>query len=64
MATMPGYKPKTTRISLEEAAMTLDFILDPEVTTKGSLRSINDCRCESKCGLEVFWRMHSEVYFI
>ncbi|KAG6776234.1 hypothetical protein POTOM_019740 [Populus tomentosa] len=44
MASMPGYKPKTTRISLEEAAMTLDFILDPEVTSKGSLRSINDCR--------------------
>ncbi|KAJ6920303.1 carboxypeptidase D [Populus alba x Populus x berolinensis] len=64
MASMPGYKPKTTRISLEEAAMTLDFILDPEVTSKGSLRSINDCRCENKCGLEIFWRVHSEVYFI
>nr|TKS03626.1 carboxypeptidase D [Populus alba] len=64
MASMHGYKPKTTRISLEEAAMTLDFILDPEVTSKGSLRSINDCRCENKCGLEIFWRVHSEVYFI
>ncbi|KAG5254971.1 carboxypeptidase [Salix suchowensis] len=64
VATMPGYKPKTTRISLDEAAMTLDFILDPEVTTKGSLRSINDCRCESNCGLEFFWRVHSQVYFI
>ncbi|KAJ6306789.1 hypothetical protein OIU78_021994 [Salix suchowensis] len=63
VATMPGYKPKTTRISLDEAAMTLDFILDPEVTTKGSLRSI-DCKCESNCGLEFFWRVHSQVYFI
>ncbi|CAK7346734.1 unnamed protein product [Dovyalis caffra] len=60
MATVPGYKPKTTRISLGEAAMNLDFILDPEVTTKGSLRSINDCSCESKCGFEIFWRVHLE----
>lgn len=53
MATAPGYKPKTTHISLGEAAMDLDFILDPEVTTKGNLPSINDCSCESKCGLEI-----------
>ncbi|KAJ6938975.1 hypothetical protein NC651_005416 [Populus alba x Populus x berolinensis] len=57
MATAPGYKPKTTHISLGEAAMDLDFILDPEVKTKGNLPIINDCSCESKCGLEI--NMHT-----
>ncbi|KAB5568459.1 hypothetical protein DKX38_002252 [Salix brachista] len=62
--TVPGYKPKTTCISLGEAAMDLDFILDPEGTTKGNLGSMNACSCESMCRLEIFWRVHSEVYFI
>ncbi|KAJ7006372.1 hypothetical protein NC653_005657 [Populus alba x Populus x berolinensis] len=57
MATAPGYKPKTTHISLGEAAMDLDFILDPEVKTKGNLPIINDCSCESKCVLEI--NMHT-----
>ncbi|KAJ6954009.1 hypothetical protein NC652_005672 [Populus alba x Populus x berolinensis] len=38
-------------ISLGEAAMDLDFILDPEVKTKGNLPIINDCSCESKCNV-------------
>ncbi|KAJ6391872.1 hypothetical protein OIU77_025769 [Salix suchowensis] len=62
--TVPGYKPKTTCISLGEAAMDPDFILDPEGTTKGNLGSMNACSCESMCRLEIFWRVHSEVYFI
>ncbi|KAG6625936.1 hypothetical protein CIPAW_15G012300 [Carya illinoinensis] len=37
MATVPGYKSRSTGIWLEEAAMTLDFVLDPEVTLKGFL---------------------------
>ncbi|GAU13309.1 hypothetical protein TSUD_42630 [Trifolium subterraneum] len=34
VATMPGYKSKNTSIWLDEGAMTLDFVLDPEVSVK------------------------------
>lgn len=64
VATMPGYKSKTTHISLGEAAMTLDFILDPEIVTKGSLQSSYNCNCDSKARPEIFGRVHLEVYFI
>ncbi|XP_060673306.1 carboxypeptidase SOL1 [Ziziphus jujuba] len=37
VATAPGYRSKTTSIWLEEAATTVDFILDPEVTPEGNL---------------------------
>ncbi|KAK1553634.1 hypothetical protein Q3G72_001381 [Acer saccharum] len=44
MATMPGYKSKSTVIWLEEGAITVDFILDPGGTPKGNLlRNICDC---------------------
>ncbi|KAK3009558.1 hypothetical protein RJ639_013535 [Escallonia herrerae] len=36
-ASMPGHKPKSTVILLGEEAMTLDFVLDPEITDKESL---------------------------
>ncbi|KAJ4850240.1 hypothetical protein Tsubulata_008171 [Turnera subulata] len=67
VATMPGYKSKTTCISLGETAMTLDFILDPEIPTMTYLHSVNnDCHCieSGKPSLERFWRLHSEVYLI
>ncbi|GAY39730.1 hypothetical protein CUMW_046700 [Citrus unshiu] len=42
MASMPGYKPKSTIIWLEETA-TADFILDPDITLEGNtLGSICD----------------------
>ncbi|GMY29499.1 carboxypeptidase SOL1 isoform X2 [Fagus crenata] len=68
MATMPGYKSRSTFIWLEEAAMTLDFVLDPEVTHKGSLlRSGCECDCGNKSRLEFvgfLWGGHLEVCFI
>ncbi|XP_062098712.1 carboxypeptidase SOL1-like isoform X2 [Humulus lupulus] len=46
MATVPGYKSKTTNIWLEKSAMTVDFVLDPEVTPNGNLlRSACECNC-------------------
>ncbi|PON52678.1 Peptidase [Parasponia andersonii] len=46
MATVPGYGSKTTNVWLEEAAMTVDFVLDPETTPKGNLlRSACECNC-------------------
>ncbi|KAK9219983.1 hypothetical protein WN943_008630 [Citrus x changshan-huyou] len=43
MASIPGYKPKSTIIWLEETA-TADFILDPDITLQGNtLGSICDC---------------------
>lgn len=68
MATMPGYKSRSTFIWLEEAAMTLDFVLDPEVTHKGSLlRSGCECDCGNKSRLQFvgfLWGGHLEVCFI
>lgn len=34
---MPGYKTKSTRILLGEEAMTVDFVLDPEIIHQGRL---------------------------
>ncbi|XP_059630399.1 carboxypeptidase SOL1 isoform X2 [Cornus florida] len=49
IATMPGYKSKRTSILLGEEAMTVDFVLDPEITPKGNiLRSGYDCSCDHK----------------
>ncbi|XP_020535523.1 carboxypeptidase SOL1 isoform X2 [Jatropha curcas] len=64
VASMPGYKSKSTCISLGEAAMTLDFILDPEVATKENLLSIYECSCDGKGGLGTFWGFHLEFYTI
>ncbi|XWS23508.1 hypothetical protein CRYUN_Cryun28dG0020300 [Craigia yunnanensis] len=68
MAAVPGYKSKATNIWLEEEAMTVDFILDPEVTSEGTLlRSICDCNCGGKSRLlsvEYFWGIHFEVYLV
>ncbi|TYK04505.1 carboxypeptidase SOL1 isoform X2 [Cucumis melo var. makuwa] len=37
-ASMPGYKSKDTSIWLEEGAMSVDFVLDPDTTAKGKRR--------------------------
>ncbi|KAH9691931.1 Carboxypeptidase SOL1 [Citrus sinensis] len=51
MASMPGYKPKSTSIWLEETA-TADFILDPDSALEDNTpRSICDCSCDSKAKL-------------
>lgn len=67
MASMPGYKPKSTSIWLEETA-TADFILDPDSTLVGNtLRSICDCSCDSKAKLvllEFLWGFHMETCFV
>lgn len=52
VASMPGYKSKSTSIWLGEAGTTLDFVLDPEVTLKGNLlRSGCECDCGYMSGL-------------
>ncbi|KAH9757732.1 Carboxypeptidase SOL1 [Citrus sinensis] len=51
MGSMPGYKPKSTSIWLEETA-TADFILDPDSALKDNTpRSICDCSYDSKAKL-------------
>jgi carboxypeptidase D len=67
VATMPGYKSKNTSIWLDEGAMTLDFVLDPEVSVKGILQNVYDCNCDSKSKLEFvqfLWGSHFEVFFV
>ncbi|CAI8604315.1 unnamed protein product [Vicia faba] len=68
VATMPGYKSRNTTIWLDEGAMTLDFVLDPEVSMKGSiLQNVYDCNCDSKSKLEFvefLWGSHLEVFFV
>ncbi|XP_024022850.1 carboxypeptidase SOL1 isoform X2 [Morus notabilis] len=68
MATVPGYRSKTTHIWLEEAATTVDFILDPVVTPKGNLlQSACECNCGSlsRYGfVDFFQGGHFEVYAI
>lgn len=68
VASMPGYKPKTTTIWLEEGAMTLDFILDPVATpVNNQLKSICDCSCSGKSSIELMgfvWNAHLGVYFL
>lgn len=68
VASMPGYKPKTTTIWLEEGAMTLDFILDPVATpVDNQLKSICDCSCSGKSSIELLgfvWNAHLGVYFL
>ncbi|KAF7821700.1 Retrovirus-related Pol polyprotein from transposon TNT 1-94 [Senna tora] len=68
MATMPGYKSKSTSIWLDEGPMTVDFILEPEVAVKGTvLNNVFDCNCITKSGLgfvEILWGAHLEVFFV
>ena len=68
MATVPGYGSKTTNVWLEEAAMTVDFVLDPEATPKGNLlRSACECNCGSLSRykfVDFFRDAHLEVYAI
>ncbi|KAH9691921.1 Carboxypeptidase SOL1 [Citrus sinensis] len=67
MASMPGYKPKSTSIWLEETA-TADFILDPDSALEDNTpRSICDCSCDSKAKLvllEFLLGFHVEVCFV
>ncbi|OMO73504.1 Peptidase M14, carboxypeptidase A [Corchorus capsularis] len=68
IAAVPGYKSKTTSIWLGEEATTVDFVLDPEVNSEGTLlRSICNCDCGDKSRLhlvEYFWGIHIEVYLV
>lgn len=65
---MPGYKSRNTTIWLDEGAMTLDFVLDPEVSVKGGiLQNVYDCNCDGKSKLEFvefLWGSHLEVFFV
>ncbi|XP_057734608.1 carboxypeptidase SOL1 isoform X1 [Arachis stenosperma] len=68
VATMPGYKSKNTTIWLDEGAVSLDFVLDPEFTVKGSvLQNDYDCNCNNKRTLEFVHFLggfHLELYLI
>ncbi|XP_044511881.1 carboxypeptidase SOL1 isoform X3 [Mangifera indica] len=62
IASAPGYKSKSTTIWLEEEAVTVDFILDPDETLEGNLlRSI--CDCGSGVTTKFYWRFHIEICF-
>ncbi|KAL5560243.1 hypothetical protein UlMin_036454 [Ulmus minor] len=68
VATVPGYRSKTTHIWLQEAATTVDFVLDPEVNAKGNLlQSACECNCGSLSRYKIvdfFQGAHFEVYII
>ncbi|XP_071716188.1 carboxypeptidase SOL1 [Rutidosis leptorrhynchoides] len=51
VATMPGYKTRTTTIVVKEELMTLDFILEPEITIAD--RFLPN-RCVSRRSLNIF----------
>ncbi|XP_010261030.1 PREDICTED: carboxypeptidase SOL1 isoform X2 [Nelumbo nucifera] len=55
MVSMPGYKSKTTRILLEEEAMSVDFILDPveNPQLRKQVGSACDCSCDDKTNFEL-----------
>ncbi|XP_068652267.1 carboxypeptidase SOL1-like [Aristolochia californica] len=53
VATMPGYRSKSTRILLGGDAMTVDFVLDPEEDQHRQLSSICKCDCENEDKLEM-----------
>ncbi|KAF8411590.1 hypothetical protein HHK36_004147 [Tetracentron sinense] len=56
MATMPGYKSKTTHFLLENEAASVDFILDPKEEDPRKWKQLQsgfDCNCDSKSGLEL-----------
>lgn len=64
IATMPGYRSKSTRILLGEEAMTVDFVLDPEIDHGESLLRQG---CDSKNRLkllEFFPRFQLEVFYL
>ncbi|KAK7279787.1 hypothetical protein RJT34_24845 [Clitoria ternatea] len=68
VASMPGFKSKNISIWLDDGPVTLDFVLDPEISVKGSvLQNVYDCNCNSKNKLEFaqfLWGTHLEVYFV
>ncbi|PIN14902.1 Metallocarboxypeptidase D [Handroanthus impetiginosus] len=54
IATMPGYRTKSTCIVLGEAAATVDFVLDPETTDKGGQIVVgSNCYFENKTAVQV-----------
>ncbi|KAL3845874.1 hypothetical protein ACJIZ3_003277 [Penstemon smallii] len=54
IATMPGYKSKSTCIVLGEAAATVDFVLDPETNNKGGeLVLSSNCNFENITSVQV-----------
>jgi len=65
---MIGYKSKNTTIWLDDGPVSLDFVLDPEVSAKGSvLQNVYDCDCGSKSTeefVQFLWGAHLEVFFI
>ncbi|CAI9771409.1 unnamed protein product [Fraxinus pennsylvanica] len=68
IATMPGYRSKSACIVLGEAAMTIDFVLDPETTHPGSQLIVDsDCYFENKTSLKVLEllpRAHLELSIV
>ncbi|MQM15385.1 hypothetical protein Taro_048332 [Colocasia esculenta] len=69
IASMPGFQSKTTHILLEDGAMNLDFVLDPEEepTQRVFLGNTFDCSCdgEHKFALMDFLRgFHLQISLI
>lgn len=61
MATMPGYKTRSTTINIGEEPMTLDFILEPDVTRADNFLP-NQCNNKSSMKiLEAISKPHFQV---
>ncbi|XP_031743068.1 carboxypeptidase SOL1 isoform X2 [Cucumis sativus] len=62
---MPGYKSKNTSIWLEEGAMSVDFVLDPDTTAKGKVIRNCDCNCGNRVDFVAYiWGHYFEAYIL
>ncbi|KAJ4965292.1 hypothetical protein NE237_017141 [Protea cynaroides] len=66
MVAIPGYKSKNTRILLEDEAMNVDFVLDPEEDQQMQSQPRSSCNCSCndnhKLGLlNILGRLHMEI---
>ncbi|OAY85527.1 Carboxypeptidase SOL1 [Ananas comosus] len=66
-ASMPGFQTRSTRIQLEDEAVNLDFILNPEgdAHTPSLLANGCDCSCHGNASLVGFLRgIHLELFLL
>ncbi|XP_043696649.1 carboxypeptidase SOL1 isoform X2 [Telopea speciosissima] len=62
MVTMPGYQSKSTHILLEDEAMSVDFVLDPEDDLQMHLQPRSSCNDNHKLELlKIFGKIHLEI---
>ncbi|XP_042494833.1 carboxypeptidase SOL1 isoform X2 [Macadamia integrifolia] len=69
MVIMPGYKSKGTHILLEDEAMSVDFVLDPEEEIQMPLQPRSSCNCSCNDNqklelLKIFGRSYLEISLV